>query len=33
MLSFSDRVELPKHVLVRFLEEESEHRPFGGEGG
>jgi Coenzyme PQQ synthesis protein D (PqqD) len=23
MLSFSDRVELPKHVLVRFLEKES----------
>ena len=23
MLSFSDRVEVPKHVLVRFLEKES----------
>ena len=23
MISFSDRVEVPKHVLVRFLEKES----------
>ncbi|MGB8493862.1 MAG: hypothetical protein WCE53_05625 [Candidatus Acidiferrum sp.] len=23
--SFSDRVEVPKHVLVRFLEKESVH--------
>ena len=23
MLSFSDRIEVPKHVLVRFLEKES----------